>query len=130
MILVIGGESQGKKEYAARTFGVAPEKIADGAACTEEELLRAGAVNHFHEYIRRVLKEKGEDGVSCLAERLIEQNPGILVISNELGYGVVPVDKFERLYREKTGRICCILAAFAKRVDRVVCGLGVVIKNE
>ena len=130
MILVIGGESQGKKEYAANTFGLAAEEFADGASCTEEELLGASAVDHFHEYIRRVLKNEGEEGVLGLAEKLTGHNPDILVVSNELGYGVVPVDKFERLYREKTGRICCALAAFAKRVDRVVCGIGMVIKNE
>ena len=29
-----------------------------------------------------------------------------VVISNEIGYGIVPMDKFERRYRELTGRIC------------------------
>ena len=37
----------------------------------------------------------------------------------EVGYGLVPVDAFERQYREAVGRICTNLAACADRVDRV-----------
>lgn len=130
MILVIGGRCQGKTEYAARTFGIPKEAFADGETCTKEELLSAKGVRRFHEYIRRVLLEEGEEEASLTARTLIRENPEAVIISDELGYGVVPMDKFERLYREKTGRICCELAAFAGRVDRVVCGLGMVIKDE
>ena len=50
-------------------------------------------------------------------------------MTNELGYGVVPVDAFDRLWREKTGRICTELAGKAEEVHRVVCGIGMVIKK-
>ena len=67
--------------------------------------------------------------MSHLEEELLRVNPDIVLISNELGYGVVPVDAFDRKYREAVGRICTKMAAAAKRVVRVTCGIGTVIKN-
>ena len=64
-----------------------------------------------------------------LAGRLEKENPQILIISNELGYGVVPVDSFDREYREAAGRICTRIARSAVSVHRVVCGIGTVIKD-
>ena len=52
-----------------------------------------------------------------------------MLVTNELGYGVVPIDKFDRAYREKTGRVCCQAARRASEVHRVVCGIGTVIKH-
>lgn len=52
-------------------------------------------------------------------------------MTQEIGYGLVPVDAFDRRYRElEAGRICTVLAANSDQVDRVVCGIGVTIKGE
>ena len=42
--------------------------------------------------------------------------------------GIVPIDSFEREYRERTGRILVKLAEQADEVVRVVCGIGQRIK--
>lgn len=63
------------------------------------------------------------------ADALIQKNPGIIIVTNELGYGVVPIDPFDREYRETTGRICTCLAAKAEEVIRVVCGIGMILKK-
>jgi adenosylcobinamide kinase/adenosylcobinamide-phosphate guanylyltransferase len=60
---------------------------------------------------------------------LIEKNPDIVIVTNELGYGVVPMDAMDRKVRETDGRICEALAAFSNEVHRVSCGLGIVIKK-
>ncbi|HIS07715.1 MAG TPA: bifunctional adenosylcobinamide kinase/adenosylcobinamide-phosphate guanylyltransferase [Candidatus Choladocola avistercoris] len=125
MILVTGGCFQGKKEYAFRQFGIRPEDAADGASCPLEAIYEAGMLYHFHEYIRRLMQEGREFSL----EELLERNPQIVLVTNELGYGVVPVDQFDRAYREKTGRVCCKVAQAAQEVHRVVCGLGTVIKH-
>ena len=66
--------------------------------------------------------------IQRLAEQIMEKNPGLVIVTTELGYGLVPVDPFERAYREAVGRICTELAACANRVDRVICGVGIRIK--
>ena len=51
-----------------------------------------------------------------------------IIVCDELGCGVVPMDAFERAWRERTGRIGCELAKQAEAVYRVTCGIGTRIK--
>ena len=125
MRMIIGGAFQGKMEYAQKEYpGI---RWVDGAACSEEELLQCEGVYHFHLYIRKSM-EKYEE-MRLFADRIIRETPQIVIITDEIGYGLVPIDAFERRYREETGRICTRLAAFSERVDRVVCGIGLPIKG-
>lgn len=126
MELIIGGAFQGKLEYAKSLY---PEiRWIEGETCSCQELEHGAGVNHFERYIRKMLRDNGD--VSELAADLIKKNPDVVLISEEVGYGVVPVDAFERRYREAVGRVCTELAAFSKKVHRVVCGVGMVIKND
>ncbi len=125
MILVVGGCFQGKTDYACEAFGIPREEAADGALCGTEDLYTARLLFHFHEYIRRLM----EAGEEFSLEELKRRNPSVVLVTNELGYGVVPVDAFDRAYREKTGRVCCEIAKAADEVHRVVCGIGTVIKR-
>ena len=126
MQLIIGGAFQGKKEYA-KVQGIGEKDMKDGANASYEDIFTCRCLYHFHEWIRASLQEDRD--MSHLEEELLRVNPDIVLISNELGYGVVPVDAFDRKYREAVGRICTRMAAAAKRVVRVTCGIGTVIKN-
>lgn len=128
MILITGGAFQGKKAYAMKTFSLEESAAADGRSCSWEEIFKTRGIFYFHEYIRRSLEEGRE--LKTLAEDLARQNPEAVIVVNELGSGVVPVDAFDRTYRETTGRICCELAKKACEVHRVVCGIGMVIKHD
>ena len=55
-------------------------------------------------------------------------HPEGVLIWDEVGCGVTPLDRGEREWRELTGRICCELAESAQAVYRVRCGLGVRLK--
>lgn len=126
MILIVGGAFQGKKQFAMQLSGLKEEQFADGAVCSFEELFEKKGILHFHEYIKRMLKE--EKDAACLISDICRRNPDIVVVSNELGYGVVPVEQFDRKFRETTGRVCTQAAAEAEAVYRVVCGIGTRIK--
>lgn len=126
MEMIIGGAYQGKTAYAKEQF---PDiKWKCGREITEEELLKAEGVLGFHEYIRKSLKA-GED-LTGLAEKLASQDSDVVLVSEEVGYGIVPADAFERQYREAVGRVCTALAAKSSKVTRVVCGIGTVLKND
>lgn len=126
MKMVIGGACQGKKSYAQRLYpGIS---WCDGAVCTEEELLSCQGVYGFEKWIARWLLEHREKEPKELAEKIIAGNPELIVVTAEIGYGLVPVDAFDRFYREAAGRICTELAGYADRVDRVMCGIGTRIK--
>ncbi len=126
MNMVIGGAYQGKLKYAKETFQIG-DGWADGASCAPKDLLTCRGIWNFHLLVRRMLQQ--EQDVDALIERLWEENPRLCIVTNELGCGVVPVDAFDRLWREKTGRVCTELAARAKEVHRVFCGIGMVIKK-
>lgn len=126
MEMIIGGAYQGKSGYASKIF---PDvKWVQGGAVTEEELMKAEGVLGFQEYIKKTLKA-GEN-LTDLAEKLSEKNPKVILVSEEVGYGIVPADAFERQYREAVGRVCTALAQKSSKVTRVICGIGTVIKND
>ena len=137
MKLIIGGAFQGKLAYASAAAEIAPEEFADGAVCGFEVLDTCRGMNHFHEYVRRCLQEGREltgylaegRSVEELPERIVQKNPEVVLVANELGCGIVPMDPFERQFREAFGRLCCRLAQEAKEVHRVICGLGTVIRR-
>ena len=116
MKMIIGGAYQGQLAWAQAHF---PE-IAD-----EDWIDTCKAIYGFHEYIRNVKEEQR----AVLADKLIYQNPGIVLVSDEIGYGLVPIDAADRCYREQVGRICTELAAFSDEVVRVVMGIGTKIKG-
>ena len=125
MELIIGGAFQGKETYARAQH---PEiHWKNGKELKKEELLKAQGVLDFQEYLRNALKE-GEN-VQALADEIYEKNPDLVLVTQEVGYGVVPVDAFDRQYREAVGRVCTKLASYSDKVTRVVCGIGTVIKH-
>lgn len=127
MILITGGCCQGKKDWAAEYFSLQESRIVDGAVCEMETLSNCRALNHFHLLVRRWCEE-GKDVLS-LTETLIRDYPALVILTDEIGCGIVPVDRFEREYRELHGRACCRIAQEADAVVRVVCGIGTFIKD-
>lgn len=131
MWLISGGAYQGKLDYIHNLedlIHIRKDQIAEGSTCNFDELLKCSVVNHFHLWIDRMLRQEQE--VYALIDIIIEKNPSIVIIIDELGCGIVPVDSYDRRFREITGRISCKLAKEAKEVHRVICGIGVVIKHD
>jgi adenosylcobinamide kinase/adenosylcobinamide-phosphate guanylyltransferase len=127
MWLISGGAYQGKLEYVLHKKQLSLDDIIDGGTCDFQDLLEKPLVTQFHLWVKRMLLEKKD--VAALVEQIIQKNPDIIIIVNELGCGIVPMDAFDREYRETTGRICCRIAKDATEVHRVICGMGMVIKH-
>lgn len=131
MKLIVGGYSQGKLNYVMQKRNVGQCIIWDGKIPNEEqvqEAVRQGKqiiINHFHNWVRECILqgEKPEEILSFFTE-----HPEIIIISDEIGNGIVPIDALEREYRERTGRILVKLASQADEVVRVICGIGQKIK--
>ncbi len=124
MILVIGAAYAGKRAYAK---SILPEiSFIDGENCAPDAVFHCQGIDHFHTYIRRQMEAGNE--VSDLPQKISRENPDVVIISDEIGYGIVPETAFLREYREMTGRVLSGLAAKADQVYRVVCGIGTVIK--
>ena len=126
MEMIIGGAFQGKSAYARETHPEVDWK--NGADLEKEDLMTADGVMDFQEYIKKELK--ADQDVTDLAEELSEKNPDIILVSQEVGYGVVPMDAEERAGREAAGRLACLLAERADCVVQMFCGIPTVLKGE
>ena len=145
MILVTGGTAQGKREFVERdligelagerTGGMAGRPAGgraviwvDGAAAEPDCFLSAPFCHNLQAFVRRIVS--GEIAVDLveLTELMQKARPDRVIVTDEIGGGIVPTDPMERTWREETGRVCCRLAAAAGQVWRVNCGLGQRIK--
>ena len=127
MKLVIGGYAQGKLKYVLQQYALSEYRVYDGIIPPEYE--QCGGViivNHFHQWVRDSLLKKDCPEREVLA--LLEHYDRCVIISDEIGNGIVPVDPFEREYRERAGKILITIAERADEVERVICGIGQKIK--
>ena len=122
--MITGGAFQGKRSFAETLYP--GRQWTDGGECLLEEIETCAAMDHFHLFVRRWL-EAGRTAEE-LTGKILENKKDMIIICDEIGCGLVPVDAFEREYRETAGRICTALAERSSRVDRVVCGIGIRIK--
>ncbi len=129
MTLITGGACQGKLAYARGLFEKERDiAVADGESAGPDEILCADIWNHFHRWVRRML-ETGEEPGPAL-EEILSARPDLVIVTQEVGCGLVPVDAFERKYRETAGRLGCRLAKRAGRVVLVTCGIPMTLKGE
>ena len=125
MELILGGFAQGKLDFALSRYPDACvfdesdyERLLHGTLC--------GAViwNDFHLAVKNLLESgRSESDVEKFVTDVVERCPSIVIISDEIGCGIVPMSADERRYRELVGRLQCLLAKKADAVFRVVCGV-------
>ena len=127
MIMITGGAFQGKTEYAKKRFGFSDDEILNGGSCELEAVFTAKCVTDYQLAVKRLLEENADP--KEFTRRLCRENSGAVIIINEIGGGIIPLDKSERIWREETGRAGCIIAEISREIIRLVCGVPVKIKG-
>lgn len=154
MIFITGGRCQGKSAFILKMAGegragfercgalteslkadlsgsfdtaaLSASGAADGRTDEFCKAFSAPLVLHLESYVRRLM-EDGQDPTLFLL-RMIKENGRAVVVSDEIGSGIVPIDPFEREYREAAGRAGQKAAEASGQVYRVVCGIGIRLK--
>lgn len=108
MILVIGGFGAGKRAWVREHLGYCEAQFSSDPADSRPVLY-------------------GLEGLEIGSASELRNKQ--VVICDEIGCGLVPVDAGERARRERVGRLCVELAADAERVVRVICGIGTILKG-
>ncbi|MCM1007628.1 MAG: bifunctional adenosylcobinamide kinase/adenosylcobinamide-phosphate guanylyltransferase [Ruminococcus flavefaciens] len=126
MIFITGGAYQGKARYAAEKYDLDIRDIADGETIGIGNVSGCKCVKNFHILIKRLL-DSGENPLES-TQKLVIENPDIIIIMNDIGGGIIPLEKSERIWREQVGMIGCFFAGQAECVERIICGIGMRIK--
>lgn len=121
MILLVGGVGAGKRAFTEGQLGIDTACIAEASDLAHGDA-GARAVVHAQGLVRACGPEEA-------ARLLVDAHVDVVMI-DEVGSGVVPIDAGERAWRERAGRLGCLLAERADTVVRLVCGLPQVIKGE
>lgn len=108
MKLYIGGEGYGQDVLAAR------------------ENPGSEIIYNMQDITRDILRNGGN--IVDYAIKLSKEKPDAVIVCNEIGLGIHPAEKEERIWREETGRALCMLAEKSESVTRVICGIAQRIK--
>lgn len=129
MKLVIGGHAQGKLQAVLRNEGN-DQVVYNGIIPDEKKIQKLDnkciILNHFHLWMKeQILKNEQPEEIII---DFVNKHNNCIIISDEIGNGIVPIDIIEREYRERTGRILVTLAGMADEVIRIICGIEQKIK--
>jgi len=132
MKLVIGGYAQGKTKYIKDRYPDAPvyEDIEELERLITDETV---IWNHFNNSFTGMAADSDYDeNLEKAAKerigRITANCPGLIIVSDEIGSGLIPVEAKGRNLRELVGRFQITLAKEADEVWRIVCGQGMKIK--
>ena len=109
MKLIIGGAYQGKLTWAVERFGLTPDML-----CNLDRGFQPGKRGYYP------LEALTRAGGAVSPDRFPED---AIVISREVGSGVVPMDAAERAWRERHGALLQQLSRRSETVIRIFCGL-------
>lgn len=120
MKLIMGGAYQGKTDFVREHFGI------EAKPCAWAKALTAPAINCFHLLVRDLLT--AGKNPQQFTEDLIRQNPDTIIICDEVGLGIIPLDENDRKWREEVGRCLCLIAREADYASRILAGVEMRLK--
>lgn len=122
MILITGGSGQEKLAWACEKRNLSQDSVFvyNGERGWPDSMEQIQVLDKVHELVKQALLQ-GKP-LDSLAEQLA--GPDRILILDEVGCGLVPMDPFERQYREAVGRLGEQLAKKASEVYRMSCGLA------
>lgn len=127
MNFIIGGAYQGKKEYTIEKYSLSKDDISDGEFMNIDDISGLKCITNYHLLVKNVMENNGDP--MDTAEKILHNNPNIIIIMNEIGNGIIPFEKSERIWREQVGRVGCYFARSAEKVIRITCGISTIIKG-
>lgn len=82
------------------------------------------------EFIDDDLNEEVYNHIINEVDKLFKNCQSVIIVTNEVGSGLVPVNHLERVYRDLLGRVNRYVASKCDEVYLVVCGQSLKIKGE
>lgn len=126
MKLILGGYANGRTAYAMQNYQLTESDCFDAA--TEPLVWWNGQrlILHAEQLVNSWLEQGKEPCTEILP--WLERWQNAVLITQEVGCGLVPVTPQQRQLREAVGHFNRLLAECAETVERVCCGLGMRLK--
>lgn len=144
MVLIIGGYAQGQLEYVRQRYEVTdrqvlsaclPDTARDQEESQNTQTEQPIVIQDFNVWLRAEILAAEKDSETLIFEQLqrkledlLRRYPNVILISDEVGNGLIPMAREERILRDLIGRTQVYLAGQADEVIRVICGIGQQIK--
>ena len=77
------------------------------------------------EFFHKILRE-----IEGLADVIMKHQANIILVTNEVGWGIVPDNPLARVFRDIAGKANQIMAEICDEVYLMVCGIPVLLKGE
>jgi len=122
MTLIIGGAGAGKLNYI-KSLGYSDKQISNDPQDDKPVLYGLETIIFDADHSGQGSSFPSDVLLSALLKKQI-------VSCDEVGSGIIPARRNERLAREACGRLCVLLAQRAERVVRIVAGIPLVLKSE
>lgn len=130
MILIVGGAFQGKAAYVKENY---PDKKA---IFDLHMKIRSDVIEKMDMWqqqkeqksIAELQKEIEEAWIFELSQ-MVAEDGDICFTCDEVGMGIVPMEIWERVYREVVGHVCIWLANKADLVIRMTCGCPQILRS-
>lgn len=117
-------------ETGQDVFGEAKRALVEGLSDKAADQVLDSQTSKKQEPNSQEINSRAKWLAKEIPARILKEGCQRIIITDEIGCGVVPVDAFQREYRELAGRIACRIAAEASAVWQVTAGIGRCIKGE
>lgn len=126
MKLILGGYANGRTAYAMQNYQLTESDCFDAAAEPRARWNGQRLILHAEQLVNPWLEQGKEPCTEILP--WLERWQNAVLITQEVGCGLVPVTPQQRQLREAVGHFNRLLAECAETVERVCCGLGMQLK--
>ena len=126
MHLILGGKYQGKRAYAESLYPNI-RIVYNLAEDNPRNIIAPGLITNLHLGVRQLLNENVSPCEFFMSRLDVLRE--CVIVGDEICGGVVPVNRFERMWRDETGKVYQLLAHEAEIVDRVFAGLALRLKG-
>ena len=126
-VFITGGSYQGKLDWAKnylkqkKQMTIPENTVWDGENGLPESWDNIFILDNLHQLVRWYLEQQLDP--KELTEILTSKD-GLVIITDEVGCGLVPLTAFDRDWRDASGRVGCDIATVSKSVYRMTCGVA------
>ena len=125
---ITGGSYQGKREWALNYWKeinhvaeISEDAVWNGENGLPESWEGICILDKLHQLVRRYLEQEKDPRELAV---LLAEKKDLIIITDEVGCGLVPLTEFERNWRDGAGRIGCEIAAASHEVYRMTSGIA------